>query len=187
MSAQKETIRIYQAMIGAEPHGFWGPKSIAMCQAYLRGLMPANTKWPRTDQASLTQFFGPAGDESRLVNVSAPVPMFYEGRRIKTIRVNRKCADSLVRALTAAYLVAPAVVKIYDGCFANRPMRGGSTPSLHARGAAIDLDAGRNGNHVAWPVAATMPLGVMECFAREGWLPAGAFWGRDAMHFQATQ
>jgi hypothetical protein len=66
-------------------------------------------------------------------------------------------------------------------------MRGGSLPSLHARGAAIDLDADNNGNHVAWPVRATMPLEVMEAFAREGWLSAGAAWLRDGMHFQATQ
>jgi hypothetical protein len=57
---------------------------------------------------------------------------------------------------------------------------------LHARGAAIDLLADTNGNLTAWPVAARMPFAVMEAFAREGWLSAGAFWGRDAMHFQAT-
>jgi len=66
-------------------------------------------------------------------------------------------------------------------------MRGGTSYSLHARGAAIDLDAENNGNLTHWPTAATMPLEVMECFAREGWLSAGAFWGRDAMHHQATQ
>ncbi len=65
-------------------------------------------------------------------------------------------------------------------------MRGGSTPSLHARGAAVDLDPDYNGNLVSWPAKAAMPLEVMEAFAREGWLAAGAFWGRDAMHFQAT-
>jgi hypothetical protein len=27
----------------------------------------------------------------------------------------------------------------------------------------------------------------MEEFAKEGWLSAGAFWSRDAMHFQATK
>jgi hypothetical protein len=32
-----------------------------------------------------------------------------------------------------------------------------------------------------------MPLEVMEMFAQEGWLSAGAFWGRDAMHSQATK
>jgi hypothetical protein len=177
----------YQERIGAAPDGFWGPKSIEMCRKYLRGLMPNPHPWPLSDQAALTHFYGTAGDEAQLVNLPAPVAMHYEGTRIKTIRVHSKCADSLSRALTAAYLAAPEVVKIYDGCFNNRVMRGGNSPSLHARGAAIDLDADHNGNYVAWPVAATMPLEVMECFAREGWLSAGAFWGRDAMHFQATQ
>lgn len=177
----------YQKRIGATADGFWGPKSIAMCQKYLRGLMPNPNPWPLSYQLALSEFYGAAGDETRLVNLPAPVPMFYEGTQIKTIRVHRRCADSLSRALTAAYLIAPGVVRLYDGCFNNRPMRGGSTPSLHARGAAIDLNANPNANHVAWPVAATMPLEVMECFAREGWLSAGAFWGRDAMHFQATQ
>lgn len=187
MIAMNPRIVAIQTRIGAEPDGFWGPRSIHMCQKHLRGLMPNAHPWPGTDQAWLTKFYGAAGDESQLVNLSAPVPMFYEGTRIKTIRVHRKCADSLARALTNAYLVAPEIVKIYDGCFNNRAMRGGSTPSLHARGAAINLNAGANGNHVAWPVVATMPFEVMECFAREGWLAAGAFWGRDAMHFQATQ
>ncbi len=149
--------------------------------------MPAENPWPKTDQASLTAFYGPAGDESQLVNLHAPVPMFYEGKPIKTIRCHRRVSESLSRALADAYKTAPDAVKVYDGCYNNRAMRGGSTPSLHARGAAIDLLAGENGNHVSWPVAATMPLEVMEAFAREGWLAAGAFWGRDAMHFQATQ
>jgi hypothetical protein len=79
------------------------------------------------------------------------------------------------------------VIRRYFGCYVNRPIRGGSTPSLHARGAAIDFDANRNRNAQHWPVSATMPIEVMECFAREGWLCAGAFWSRDAMHFQATR
>ena len=29
-------------------------------------------------------------------------------------------------------------------------------------------------------------MDVMAIFAREGWLPAGALRGRDAMHFQAA-
>ena len=180
-------IKAIQSKIGTTPDGFWGPKSIAACQKYLRALMPSPNPWPKSDQASLTKFYGAAGDESQLVNLPAPVPMYYEGKRIKTIRCHRLVAASLARALTDAHSFAPEVVKVYDGCFNNRPMRGGSLPSLHARGAAIDLDAGNNGNHVSWPVRATMPLEVMEAFAREGWLSAGAFWGRDSMHAQATQ
>ena len=180
-------IKAIQSKIGTIPDGFWGPKSIAACQRHLRALMPSPNPWPKSDQASLTKFYGAAGDESQLVNLPAPVPMFYEGKRIKTIRCHAKVAASLARALAAVYAVAPDVVKVYDGCFNDRPMRGGSLPSLHARGAAIDLDANNNGNLVSWPAKATMPFAVMEAFAREGWLSAGAFWGRDAMHFQATQ
>jgi len=183
----REQIGAIQSKIGTTVDYFWGPKSIAACQRHLRSLMPSPNPWPKSDQASLTKFYGAAGDESQLVNLPAPVPMYYEGKRIKTIRCHAKVAASLARALTAAYAVAPDVVKIYDGCYNNRPMRGGSLPSLHARGAAIDLDAGNNGNLVSWPVRATMPLEVMEAFAREGWLSAGAFWQRDSMHAQATQ
>jgi len=31
-----------------------------------------------------------------------------------------------------------------------------------------------------------MPFKVIEAFSREGFLSAGAFWSRDAMHFQTT-
>lgn len=184
----RDEIAAMQRRIGGlDDDGFWGRLSIAACQKYLLAMMPNPNPWPKTSQLALTAFYGLPGDESKLVNLPAPVPMFYEGVRIKTIRVHKRCADSLGRALTAAYAVAPHIVKIYDGCYANRPMRGGSLPSLHARGAAIDLCAASNGNHTSWPTGATMPLVVMECFAREGWLSAGASWGRDGMHFQATQ
>lgn len=183
---QSEIIAM-QRKIGVEPDGFFGPKSIAAVQAHLRSLMPTPNPWPETSQSALTAFYGPAGDESRLVNLPAPVEMFFEGTKIKTIRCHEKVADSLERAIKAAFLVAPAVISVYDGCYNNRAMRGGTTPSLHARGAAIDFDASNNGNHQSWPVRATMPLEVMEAFAREGWLSAGAFWGRDAMHAQATR
>jgi D-alanyl-D-alanine carboxypeptidase len=179
-------IKDTQRIVGAEPDGFWGPKSTAATQRYLRSLMPKPNPWPGSSQAALTEFYGKAGDESRLVNLPSPVPMFYEGKRIKTIRCHAKVAASLSRALTAAHKVFPDVVAIYDGCYNNRSMRGGSIPSVHARGAAIDLWASANGNKVHWPTSARMPLGVMEAFAREGWLAAGAFWSRDAMHFQAT-
>lgn len=180
-----------QRRIGTEPDRFWGPISTARCQEYLRALMPNPNPWPKSDQASLTAFYGKPGDESQLVTIPAPVPMFlYGGARISRLTCHAKVADSLVRALKDAHDEAPNVVEAmsdYYGVYNNRPMRGGSLPSLHARGAAIDLDADDNGNKVHWPTAADMPIEIMECFAREGWLSAGAFWSRDAMHMQATQ
>ena len=183
-----DQIKAIQAKIGTVPDGFWGPKSIAACQKHLRSLMPKPHPWPNTDQASLQKFYGSPGDESRLASIDVSgLDVRYENKPVKTIRVNKACADSLLRVLTRLEVTAPGILRKYAGCFNNRNMRGGSTPSLHARGAAIDLSAEFNGNHTAWPVAATMPIEVMEEFAKEGWISAGAFWGRDAMHFQATR
>lgn len=75
----------------------------------------------------------------------------------------------------------------YVGVYNFRLKRGGSSYSLHAYGAAIDLDADDNMFRDSWPMQADMPLEIMECFARESWIAAGMFWGYDPMHFQATQ
>ena len=185
----KNDIKATQRRSGVIDDGFWGPKSIAACQAHLRKLMPAKNPWPTTDQASLTKFYGAAGDESKLVALDVSgLGVKYDGKPVKSVRCHVKVADSLKRVLTEIS-AGPhkGILAAYAGCFNNRAMRGGSLPSLHARGAAIDLDPDTNGNHIAWPVAATMPLEVMEAFAKEGWLAAGAFWSRDAMHFQATR
>lgn len=183
----KEQIKHTQRVVGTDDDGIWGPKSRAAAQAYLRSLMPKVSPWPKQDEASLLAFYGRAGDTSRLVGMDAPVPMFFEGVRVKTVRCHEKVAESLSRALKAGWEASPGTVQIYDGCYNYRPMRGSSTPSLHARGAAIDLDAGHNGMGSPWPTGADMPIEVMAAFAREGWL-SGAFWSReDSMHFQATQ
>lgn len=173
--------------------GFWGRLSQTAVRAYLKSLMPRIHPWPRSDQASLRAFYGSPGDESNLVTITFPYPMYYEGKLCKTTRVHRKLADSLLRVLTAIgskYSGNRGVMEEaedYGGCYNFRVMRGGSSYSLHAYGAAIDLDADDNGMNDTWPIKADMNLEVMEEFAKEGWLSAGAFWGYDAMHFQATQ
>lgn len=188
-----ERIKYIQKRVGATPDGFWGRQSIAACQAHLLAMMPRPNPWPATDQVSLTAYYGRPGDESRLVSIEFPIPMRYDGQPVKRTRVHERCAASLLDILSEIserYGDQPHIMKAvqdYGGIYNNRAMRGGSTPSLHARGAAIDLAAGPNGNRVAWPVEATMPLEVMEVFSAHGWLSAGAFWGRDAMHFQATR
>lgn len=184
-----EQIKDLQRRIGTTPDGFWGPKSEAACRSHLRALMPTPNPWPATDQASLSAFYGPAGDESRLVFANvAGLGVKYDNVPVHRIRCHAKVAESLVRVLTAISKGPEKfTLALFAGVYNNRKMRGGTLPSLHARGAAIDLDPGDNGNHTHWPVKATMPLSIMEEFAREGWLSAGAFWSRDAMHFQSTR
>jgi hypothetical protein len=104
------------------------------------------------------------------------------------MRIHHKCAESLLRVLREiAASPFRYVLGEYAGTYNNRPMRGGTLPSLHARGAAIDLMPDTNRNRQHWPTRANMPIEVMEMFAREGWLSAGAAWGRDSMHFEATK
>lgn len=183
-----DRIKHIQSRIGTTVDGFWGPKSVAACQAHLRKIMANSTQtWPSPDQASLTDFYGKPGDESQLVPLDvAGLGVCYEGTLVKTVRCHRKVAGSLKRVLEALAKTHPQILAEYAGCYNNRAMRGGSTPSLHARGAAIDLAPDTNRNRTHWPTMADMPFEVMEAFAREGWLAAGAFWGRDAMHFEAT-
>jgi hypothetical protein len=178
-----------QKRIGTDPDGFWGPKSIAACQRHLRRFMPAENPWPKPDNKSMRAFYGDPGDESRLVNL--PVAEFgvrYDGKPVRAIRCHERVADSL-RLIFQEIASGPQahIVREYAGCYNFRRMRGASAWSKHAWGAAVDFWPAKNGLWTHWPTTATMPIEVMEAFARQGWLPAGAFWGRDAMHMEATQ
>jgi hypothetical protein len=180
-----------QTKIGTDPDGFWGRKSQAACEAYLLKLMPKVSPWPQTDQASLRAFYGNPGDEANLVSIPIPssIPIFYEDQRVNTIRCHKHVACSLARIIQQLSLFPKGRIALsrFAGVFVDRPMRGGTRPSLHAYGAAIDLMPDTNQNRQHWPINSDMPIEVMEVFAKEGWLSAGAFWSRDAMHFQATQ
>lgn len=188
-----EEIQQMQRKIGVNPDGFWGPVSQARCREYLRGLMPEPNPWPKSDRASMEAFYGKPGDESNLVAFTFPFPTFYDGKRVQTGRCHKKVKDSLLRILTrigekhGQNRGVMEEAEDYGGIYNFRPKRGGTSLSIHAWGAAIDLDADDNTFRESWPMQADMPLEIIEEFAREGWVSAAAFWGYDAMHFQATR
>lgn len=180
-----------QKDVGTVPDGFWGRNSQAALEKHLKSLMPCRNPWPKSNQRSLQAFYGSPGDGSRhtLIHFPASWGVKFAGQTVTRINCHKKVADSLRRIIErlSQFPEGREVLGKYAGVYNNRKMRGGSLPSLHARAAAIDLAPGGNGNKTHWPTRATMPLVVMEEFAKEGWLCAGAFWNRDAMHFQATQ
>lgn len=187
-----------QERVGTACDGFWGPKSIAACQKHLRAMMPSPHPFPVAGSLDFIEFYGPHGEKNGYTPPSAkialPFTIYYEQTAVNTLRVHENCAESLQRVfhnLAAAYPNTgsrdAAGILIYNGLYNPRFIRGSlNSWSMHSWMTAIDLNAGRNGNKTSWPVNAAMPIEVMESFAQEGWLPAGAFWGRDAMHFQAT-
>jgi hypothetical protein len=192
-------IKHIQDRIGAQPDGFWGPKSITACQKYLTDMMPKPHPFPAEGTNAFDAFYGRHGVKDGYTppgkRIKLPFTIFYEGTAVTTLTAHEKCADSLLAVFERLAKAFPepasryqAGITTYDGLYNPRLKRGSSTSwSMHSWMNAIDLNAGENGNTTAWPVASTMPIEVMECFAQEGWLSAGAFWGRDAMHFQATR
>lgn len=182
-------IKEMQERIGVTPDGFWGPKSIAACQSHLTQLMRGANPWPRPNAAALADAFGEPGDESNLVALSAEgMGVEYDGSPVRSIRCNKHVAASLSRVLAEiAKSKHCNILKEYAGAFNFRKKRGGSSYSLHAYGAAIDLDPANNGMRDSWPMRSTMPLAVMEMFAKEGWKSGGAWWGYDSMHFECTR
>lgn len=192
----KAQIIATQKRIGTTPDGFWGPVSTARCQQYLRALMPDPHPFP--SQANVEAFYGAHGEPDGYTpptkKITLPFPIYIEGKEVTALKPHVKCADSLLRAFDRLAEVFPttelrnaAGITKYDGLYNPRRMRGGNAWSMHSWAIAIDLNASDNGNTDHWPLVATMPISVMECFAREGWTAAGAFWSRDAMHFQATR
>ena len=191
----REEIQSIQRRIGAEPDGWWGPKSMESLQRHLRSLLPHPSPFPKPDTASMTAFYGPPG-QVPLVRVPVPFTMkLYDGEeRVGGIPIHERLAFSLEGILREILSVFPtpqdrdhAGITRFFGSFVNRPQRGGTQPSKHAWAAAIDFDATRNGLHTPWPTKSAMPLEVFEIFARAGWINLGWVIWRDAMHFQATQ
>jgi D-alanyl-D-alanine carboxypeptidase len=187
-----------QTRVGTLADGFWGPQSIAACQKHLRAMTPSPARFPAEGTSKFTDVFGRHGGKDGyappMKTIILPFTVFYEGTAVKKLSAHEKCADSLLAVFERLATVFPtqqarkdAGILTYDGLYNPRLKRGSSTSwSMHAWANAIDFNAARNGNKTAWPATAVMPIEVMECFAQEGWLSAGAFWGRDAMHFQAT-
>lgn len=192
----KEQIKAIQKKVGTAVDGFWGPKSEAACRKYLSSLMPHPHPFPA--ESDVRGFYGPNGVQGGhtppMKKISLPFLIYYAGQPVKTLNCHEKCADSLLRVFERLAEAFPteearkaAGILEYNGIYNPRKKVGGDTPSMHSWAIAIDINASKNGNKVHWPASATMPLEVMECFSKEGWTSAGAFWSRDAMHFQATK
>lgn len=163
------------------------------------------TDWPKSDAASLNAFYGNpdpdhdgvanrAWEDANLAKLTPPYRMVLAwdpSKVVSTIRVHRKCIDSLdkiLHAIEAHYgsqaAIERAGMHLFGGCYAFRLKRGGSSLSNHSWASAIDLDPARNGFGDATPA---MDPAVVAIFAREGWVWGGKWSKPDGMHFQAAR
>lgn len=152
-------------------------------------------------QSGFRDFYGAPGvggpAESQLVSIVPPYQMRLDyalGQKVKTIRLHKKCADSALAALTAIEkhygekrLGILGLDRFAGGYFA-RLMRGGTSWSTHAYGAALDFYAAPNGLTTRCPQALFCGEAYVKFFdiwEDHGWTSLGRAIGRDWMHVQA--
>lgn len=154
------------------------------------------TTWPK--QKAVDAFYGnprglngqcsPRWQQRNLVTITPPFRMTYAGRPVARITIHRLCADSLVRALAAIWeasgrnqaKVDQWGASVFGGTFNYRLKRNSNTLSMHAYGAAIDLDPQRKPMGQS---ARRFAPEVVKAFTDEGWVNLT----NDPMHFQAAR
>jgi hypothetical protein len=122
---------------------------------------------------------------NNLVTIKPPFQMRYAGKKISSITVHKKCASSLLAALTNSWIASGKDQKKVDdwglstfgGSFNYRIMRNSNHLSMHAYGCAIDFAPER------FPMGKTNAKFVPEvikAFSDQGAINLA----HDRMHFQ---
>jgi hypothetical protein len=130
----------------------------------------------------------PAWERNNLTVIRPPFQMRYAGQITASIRLHKKCADSLSRVLKAIWLASGGNrltidewgVSDFGGSYNYRLKRNSNTLSMHAYGCAIDLAPTR------FPMGQSSKRfvpAVVKAFADEGWINLK----NDPMHFQAAR
>jgi hypothetical protein len=162
--------------------------------------VPRFNVWAR--QAELPRIDGrPSPDGSawarnNIVMVRCPYQLYAEGKPIEGIRINKRCAASLLRVLDAIWercdksqeTVEKFGYHKFDGSYVYRKKRGRSSLSMHAYGRAIDFNADENQHHSQKHSFQNGDI-IVSAFKAEGWVWGGDWKGQwvDAMHFQAAR
>lgn len=131
-----------------------------------------------------------AWERDKIISIPLPAQMRFADRPVNSIRVHHKLVGPFHDVFADIYRAALwHVVVPYGGGYVFRLIRGGESLSMHAFGAAIDIDPVRNplGAHPNDTYMGSTPSGgeVVRIFEKHGFLWGGKFRGRsDAQHFQ---
>lgn len=195
-----------------EIDGYWGPQTAFAYDSLLHlvknGALPASWRddtpldanphgWPRQNEADLNAFFGGVGEN--MVPLKLPYPHRYSWDLRQTIDAfpcNVRVRESALRVLTRVFdhygmeRIKEMRLDRWGGCVNVRKMRGGSKPSMHSWGIAIDYDPDRN--QLKWgrdKAAFAQPEYEQwwRFWEEEGWVSLGRSCNYDWMHVQASR
>lgn len=146
-----ETIKLVQKKLGVAVDGIAGKKTWAAIAKALGVSTAKSTGWPtQAEVRKGTSIFGKAGNESNLVNIVPPYPLYYCGKKVPTIRVHKLIAEPVKNALAdvLAYYGLERIKTLgldqYSGSYNYRKTSTGSAMSMHAWGIALDFAAEKN-------------------------------------------
>jgi hypothetical protein len=133
-----------------------------------------------------------------LTTLILPFPVRLSWARhetVKSIQCHKLIKDRLLMVFTDILLhygydkIVELGINIYGGCFNYRPMRGGTNPSRHSWGIAIDLDPDRNLlKETARTARFARPeyKAMIDIFYKHGFLSLGREKNYDWMHFETA-
>lgn len=155
------------------------------------------TVWPHDNTDAKNAFYGNFhhGDwqEKYLTHITPPFQMYYDKKPMKSILVNKMCANELMAVFNEIWEAVGKDQKKADetgvtdfgGCFNIRAIAGSNNYSNHSWACAIDLSPGSNGFNVQ---KTTLHSIVVNTFKKHGARWGGDYHGRkDPMHFEFVQ
>ena len=153
-------------------------------------------KWPKQNSTEFMDFYGAKG--SQLVYADCPYPMkiaWNPNQVVNRFSCHTKVKSSIEKVLKEVLnhygedQVRKLRLNYFGGCYNDRPMRGGTLPSMHSWGIAIDFDPANNGLHWGRDKA-TFAQPAYEAWwniwDKEGWVSLGRLRNFDWMHVQAA-
>ena len=150
MNYDKKLAQQIQRAVGTRPDGVIGNETLKAIASKL-GVNPTQELklWPTDTFREMEAFYGPHGDISQTVLITPPYQLFSDGLPVKVLRVHKKIAQPVEYVLNQVLKVYGKEIHdlkldIYDGCFNDRPKRGGTSWSVHAYAAALDFAADYN-------------------------------------------
>ncbi len=153
--------------------------------------------WPKDNEDELMGFYGEVGENQTRIQLPYPHKLAWNKRVvINRFSCHEKVHDSLLKILTRVFEhygideIKKLRLDLWGGCLNVRSKRGGSTPSVHSWGVAVDYDPEKN--NLKWGrdrAAFAKPEYDMwwKFWEDEGWVSLGREKNYDWMHVQAVK
>lgn len=155
----------------------------------------AAKRWPR--QADCEAFYGPVGTSQTMLHLPFQMRLAWDTtQRISRFSCHEKVHDAFLKVFQDTLSeygearIEELRLDLFGGCLNVRKMRGGTQPSMHSWGIAIDLDPERNALRMS-KREATFARPEYEPFWKivegQGLVSLGRVRDFDWMHFQAAR